>query len=51
MLIKRRCFWFLKVPQDVNWSWRKILKLRVLAKNFSKLQVGDGINISVWKDN
>lgn len=51
MLIKRRFFGFSKFPQDANWSWRKILKLRVLAKNFLKFQVGDGVIISLWKDN
>lgn len=49
-LIKRRCFWLLKVPQDSTWSWRKILKLQDIAKNFLKFQVGDRSTISLWMD-
>jgi hypothetical protein len=27
-LIKRKCFWLLKMPQKATWSWRKILTIR-----------------------
>jgi hypothetical protein len=50
-LIKGRCFRLLKVSHDSAWSWRKILKLWEVAKNFLKFQVGDGTNISLWMDN
>lgn len=49
-LIKGRCFWLLKVPQYSTWSWRKILKLRDIANNFLKFQVGDGSTISLWME-
>jgi hypothetical protein len=35
-------------PQDATWSWRKILILRDIAKNFLKLKVGDSSNIFLW---
>jgi hypothetical protein len=41
-LIKIRCFGLLNVPSSTTWCWRKIIKLRELAKNFFKFQVGNG---------
>jgi hypothetical protein len=31
-------------------SWRKILKLRDVAKRFLKFEVGNGENIQMWLD-
>jgi hypothetical protein len=45
-LLKGRNFWQEKVPQNCTWSWRKILELRDIARNFIKYKVGDGMNIS-----
>lgn len=39
--------WLLNVPQNATWSWRKILKLRDIAKQFLKFKVGDGSRIYV----
>lgn len=47
-MIEGRWFWLLKVPQDSSWSWRKLLKLRELAKHFLNFQVGNGSSISLW---
>jgi len=49
-LIKDRCFWQLKVPQYCSWCWRKILKLREIAKKFLRFKVGDGTSIYLWLD-
>jgi hypothetical protein len=49
--LKGKSFWQVSIPQHCSWSWKKILQLRVLAKNFIKFQVGDGHNIFVWYDN
>jgi hypothetical protein len=35
----------LKVPQTCSWCWRKILKLRDIAKKFLRFMVGDGNRI------
>jgi hypothetical protein len=35
-LLKRKSFWSVGIPQSCSWSWRKILKLRDVAKRFLK---------------
>jgi hypothetical protein len=49
--LKGRSFWQVSIPQNVPWSWKKILKLRYLAKQFISHKVGDGRNIFLWYDN
>jgi hypothetical protein len=39
-LLKGRSFWNISIPQSCSWSWRKLLKLRPLAKLFLKFEVG-----------
>jgi len=41
----------LNISQDCSWSWRKLLKLRDIAKLFRKFKVGDGTSIHMWVDN
>jgi hypothetical protein len=48
--LKRRSFWSVGIPQSCSWSWRKILKLRDVAKRFLKFEVGSGENIHMWLD-
>lgn len=50
-LIKGKCFWLLKFPSSTTWYWRKIPKLRELAKNFIKFLIGDGSVIFLWLEN
>jgi hypothetical protein len=45
ILLKRKSFWSVGIPQSYSWSWRKILKLRDVAKRFLKFEVGNGENI------
>lgn len=45
-----RYFWQLKIPQNCSWCWRKILKMRGVAKKFLRFMVGDGTNIHLWLD-
>lgn len=33
-LLKGRSFWQIKIPQNCTWSWRKILKLKDISRNF-----------------
>lgn len=49
-LLKGRCFWMVKVPQNCSWCWRKILKMRDVAKKFLRFMVGDGTTIYLWLD-
>ncbi|XP_059433958.1 uncharacterized protein LOC132167079 [Corylus avellana] len=49
-LLKRKSFWSVSIPQNCSWSWRKILKLREIAKRILKFKVGNGENIFLWQD-
>jgi hypothetical protein len=49
-LLKGKSFWQVKIPQVCSWSWRKLLKLRNLAKQFLLFKVGNGENIFLWLD-
>jgi len=50
-MLKGRSFWSVSIPQSCSWCWRKVLKLRFIAKNFIKFEVGDGKMIHLWQDN
>ena len=51
-LLKRKSFWEVKVnSQAGSWMWRKMLKLRDMAKTFYKKDVGNGRDTSFWHDN
>lgn len=50
-LLKKRSFWEVKDSTQVgSWMWRRILKLREIAKRFFKKEVGNGRSISFWYD-
>ncbi|GKV25846.1 hypothetical protein SLEP1_g35229 [Rubroshorea leprosula] len=49
-LLKGKSFWSIQIPNDASWSWRKILKLRSLAKYLVKHIVGTGDSIYLWYD-
>ncbi|XP_059454969.1 uncharacterized protein LOC132185181 [Corylus avellana] len=49
-LLKRRSFWSVSIPQNCSWSWRKILKLRDIAKRILKFEVGNEENIFLRLD-
>jgi hypothetical protein len=48
--LKKRSFWNVNIPQNCSWCWRKLLKLRDIAKKFLRFEVGDGKNIHLWMD-
>lgn len=51
-LLKKKSFWEIKIiTQAGSWMWRKLLKLRDIAKTFCKREMGNGRNISFWYDN
>ncbi|XP_059634679.1 uncharacterized protein LOC132277005 [Cornus florida] len=50
-LIKSKNFWTLKIPQPCSWSWRKILQLRVSARQIMKHKIDGGFNTDIKVDN
>lgn len=51
-LLKRKSFWEVNIKtQNGSWMWRKMLKLREVAKVFHKKELGNGRHISFWFDN
>jgi len=49
-LLKGRSFWQVSIPHNCSWSWRKLLKLRSIAKQFLSFKVGDDRKIFLWYD-
>ncbi|XP_013589034.1 PREDICTED: uncharacterized protein LOC106297312 [Brassica oleracea var. oleracea] len=49
-LIRKGSFWSMRCSTAGSWMWRKILKLRDLAKNYLKMEVYNGEHTSFWYD-
>ncbi|KAK1427997.1 hypothetical protein QVD17_16800 [Tagetes erecta] len=49
--LKNQSFWAVRVPDNCCWSWRKILQLRSVVRNFFWSELGDGSNTFAWYDN
>jgi len=49
-LLKGNSFWQVSIPQNGSWSWKKLLKLRNVAKQFLSFKVGDGSKKNLWHD-
>lgn len=39
-----------KVPHNCYWCWRKLMKIRDVARRFLQYKFGDGRNIFLWRD-
>lgn len=51
-LLKKKCFWEVKnTTQTGSWMWKKLLRLRDVARTLCRMDVGNGCNISFWFDN
>jgi hypothetical protein len=48
--LKGKSFWQVSIPIDCSWYWKKLLKLRNIAKQFLSFKVGNGSHISFWHD-
>ncbi|KAK3212632.1 hypothetical protein Dsin_017338 [Dipteronia sinensis] len=46
-----RSFWEVKAPQTYSWNWRKLLKLRPIARPLIRHIIGNGFGTSLWFDN
>ena len=50
-LLKSKSFWEVSEKTHVgSWMWRKMLKLRAIAKTFHMKAVGNGRHTSFWYD-
>nr|GEV87688.1 hypothetical protein [Tanacetum cinerariifolium] len=48
--LKNRSFWDIPYRGKMSWSWKKLLKLRPLIRDFFWSSIGDGSKISMWFD-
>lgn len=48
-ILKDKSFWEVKInSQCGSWMWRKLLKLREVAKSFYRKEIGNGRHTSFW---
>ena len=47
-LLKKSFFWTMRIPKDCSGLWNCILKLRPLALQFIRYNLGNGINTNFW---
>jgi len=45
-----KSLWQVSIPNDCSWCWKKLLKLRDIAKQFLSFKVGSGSQIFFWHD-
>jgi len=50
-LIGHRNFWDLNPVLSGSWIWRRLCKLRPIARQFLFCEVGSGVTASFWQDN
>jgi hypothetical protein len=48
--LKGKSFWQVSICPSCAWSWKKLLKLREVAKSFIRFKVRDGSWIFLWYD-
>ena len=49
-MLKGKSFWFVKPPSQCSWYWRKLLRLRNIAKPLVKYKIGNGNATFLWHD-
>jgi hypothetical protein len=49
-VLKGRSFWQIPILKSYSWNWKRILKLKDLAKTFIRFQVRDERSIFLWHD-
>ncbi|XP_010535335.1 PREDICTED: uncharacterized protein LOC104810684 [Tarenaya hassleriana] len=50
-VFKRRGLWDTNATPSYSWNLNKLLRLRHIARNFVKVELGDGYNTRFWTDN
>lgn len=48
--LKGRSIWQINIPSDCAWTWRKLLQLRDVFKDFMCVRIGDGRECSLFYD-
>jgi hypothetical protein len=46
--LKGKSFWQVSIPQSCSWSWKKILMIRDLERDFIRFKVGNESRIFMW---
>ena len=49
-LIRNESFWDVKEREVGSWVWKKLLKLRLLAQKFLRMEIHNGKSIRFWTD-
>ena len=49
-MLKGKSFWSVNPPSHCSWYWRKLLKLRTVAKGLVKYKIGNGNDTFLWHD-
>lgn len=49
-LLRGESFWDVKDTGLGSWVWRKLLKLKPLAKHFIRMDIHDGRSVRFWTD-
>ena len=50
-MLRKKKFWKVKAPSQCSWYWRKLLKLRQVAKPLLIHHIGKGEHTFLWFDN
>ncbi|KAI3776228.1 hypothetical protein L1987_46001 [Smallanthus sonchifolius] len=48
--LKNRNFWDVPIQKNICWSWRKLLRLRPIIRQFFWYDIGNGEKTSLWHD-
>ncbi|PWA56768.1 reverse transcriptase domain, Reverse transcriptase zinc-binding domain protein [Artemisia annua] len=48
--LRCRNFWDVPIRGNMSWSWRKILQIRPLVRQFVWYNIGNGLKASAWFD-
>ena len=49
-LLPNKSFWDMKMPSNCSWTWRKLLKLRNIARPHIQYIIGDRQSTHLWFD-
>ena len=50
-MLRNKNLWQVKAPSQCSWYWRKLLKLRIVAKPLLIHRIGNGEHTYLWFDN
>ena len=50
-MLKNKSFWAAKAPSQCSWYWKKLLKIRDVARPMLRHRIGNGCGTFLWYDN